>query len=329
MRNRRSKSNPIESCRRRNGLVNGSPGRALNVMERRSHFSKTLIVATLATLAGAGGCHAINSFRPTPNNVPVVFETAPDAQRLVQAINANTAEVRQLSCDIHIRMDGVPPLSGSLIVEKPRRMRLMAGLIGISEMGVDVGSNDDEFWIWNKAAVAGQVPAIYFAKHAEFAQSALRQMIPFEPQWIIDALGLMSLPTDGSIQGPLTRADGRYELRLETPTSLGLVTKILVVDPKTGLVQQQSIYDSQLKLIAYANAIQHQYFEAYHASLPRRIEIVAFGPDRSRNAITVDLGGHKINQLYGDPERQWLMPQPADAQRVDLAKAAAIPTQAP
>jgi hypothetical protein len=190
-------------------------------MERRSHFSKALVTVTLVALTAIGGCRAVNPFRPPPSNVPVVFETAPDALRLVQAINANTADVRQLSCDIQIRMDGVPPLSGSLIVEKPRRMRLKAGLIGISEMGVDVGSNDDEFWIWNKAAVAGQVPTIYFAKHDEFARSSLRQMIPFEPQWIIDALGLMSLPIDGSIQGPLTRTDSRYELRLETPTPSG------------------------------------------------------------------------------------------------------------
>jgi hypothetical protein len=90
-------------------------------------------------------------------------------------------------------------------------------------------------------------------------------------------------------------------------------------------VQQQSIYDSQA-MIAYANAIEHQCFEEYH-SLPRRIVIVAFGPDRS--ATPSQWTGHKINELYGDPERQWLMPQPADAQRVDLAKTTPLTAQAP
>ena len=328
MRNRQNPSKPIN----RSTLVRarqGIPGRALSVKDRRSRNLTVFAAALLAVLVGTGGCRTMNPFQPPPNSAPVVFEAAPDQQRLIQVINANTAEVRQLSCEIQIRMDGVPPLSGTLIVEKPRRLRLKAGLIGISEMGVDVGSNDDEFWIWNKAAIGGQVPAIYFAKHSEFAQSSMRQMIPFEPQWIIDALGLMTLPNDVSIQGPFTRADGRYELRQEAQTAAGLVTKILVVDPKTGLVQQQSIYNAQLKLIAYANAIQHQYFEEYHASLPRRIEIVAIGPDHRPNAITVDLSGHKINQLYGDPALQWLMPQPSDAKRVDLAKMTSQPNQAP
>lgn len=271
----------------------------------------------------------MNPFQSSPSNIPQVFETKPELSQLIQVINANSAAVRQLSCDIQIRMEGVPPLSGTLIAEKPRRMRLKAGLIGISEMGIDVGSNDDEFWLWTKSSAGGQTPAIYFAKHAEFAQSTLRRSIPFEPQWIIDALGLLALPDDGSIQGPFTRGDGRYELRQEMQTPAGAATKILVVDPKTGLVQQQSIYDGQLNLIAYANAIQHQYFEETHACLPRRIEIVAVGPDRRRNSLTVDLAGYKINQLYGDPEWQWTMPQPADAQWIDLSKSPASAAQVP
>lgn len=299
-------------------------------MERRSRSTNVFAALVGAAAFGmAGGCRAINPFRAPEANVPVVFDVAPDSHQLIQAINANTADVRQLNCDIQIRMDGVPPLSGTLIVEKPRRMRLKAGLIGISEMGIDVGSNDQEFWIWNKAAVGGQAPAIYFAKHNEFAQSTLRRALPIEPQWIIDALGLLNLPDDGTIQGPFPRSDGRFELRQESQTQLGPVTKILVVDSRTGLVQQQSIYDAQLNLIAYANAIQHQYLAQHHVSLPRRIEIVAMGPDRRPTPFTIDLAGHKINELYGDPERQWSMPKPADAQWVDLAKASSLPVQVP
>ncbi len=296
--------------------------------ERRLRFSQ-IIFALIVFLVLGNGCRTVNSFRSPGERAPVVFSTAPDLGGLVNAINANTAEVRQLSCDIQIRMDGVPPLSGTLIVEKPRRMRLKAGLIGISEMGVDVGSNDEEFWVWNKSAFGGQAPAIYFAKHSEFAKSSMRQSIPLEPQWIIDALGLISLEPKGLIQSPLVRADGRYELRMEMQTRHGPVTKKLVVDSTTGLVLQQAVYDANMRLIAYSNAVEHQYFTEFHASLPRQIKLVVIGPDGRPNSLTVNLAGHEINKLYGDPDRQWTMPQPSDVQWVDLAKTTSLTSQAP
>jgi hypothetical protein len=282
------------------------------------------LVALGIAAAVAVGCRSMNPFQPPPASVPIVFESAPGLRQLIQAVNSNSAEVQQLHCDVQIRMEGVPPLSGTLIVEKPRRLRLKAGLIGMTEMGVDVGSNDDAFWIWTKSAAGGQAPAFYFAKHTEFAQSPIRQALPFEPQWIIDALGLVTLPDDGTVQGPFPRADGRYELRQDQLDSAGGTTKIMVVDAKTGLVQQQSIYNAQHELVGYANAIQHQYLEAFKSSLPRRIEIVAIGPDRRPTSLTVDLAGYEINQLYGDPARQWAMPQPADAQWIDLAQSAKL-----
>lgn len=285
--------------------------------------------ALIILVAACNGCRSINPFRSPANNVPVVFSTAPDLNGLLQAINANTAEVRQLSSNVQIRMNGIPPLSGTLIAEKPHRLRLKAGLIGISEMGVDAGSNDQEFWIWSKSSLGGQSPAMYFAKHAEFNQLSPRLSIPIQPQWIIEALGLVDLPRDGSIQGPSIRKDGRLELRQETATANGRLTKIMVVDPKTGLIQQQSIYGTDLQLIAYVNAAQHQYFEKFHASLPRHIELVVIGPDRRANSMTVDLAGHEINQLYGDPQRQWEMPRPTDAQWIDLAKSSMGGFQAP
>lgn len=292
-------------------------GRKPTLLRPRRTKSRWLVLIGLVALAG--GCRAVDPFRSVPTAAPVIFEAAPDLGQLTQAINANSAAVRQLSCDVQVRMEGVPPLSGTLIVEKPRRLRLKAGLIGITEMGIDVGSNDEEFWIWNKTAIGGQVPTIYFAQHAAFAQSAARQSFPLEPQWVIDALGLMTLADDGSLQGPIPRPDGRYEIRQQLQTANGPATKVLVVDAKTGLVQQQSIYDARQNRIAYVNAIQHEYFAEYQTALPRRIEIVA-GADGNTSTLTVDLAGHKLNQLYGDPERQWSMPRPADAQAVDLAR---------
>jgi hypothetical protein len=264
----------------------------------------------------------LDPYRSAGQPAPVIFSEPPDAERLVRAINANTSEVRQLSCDVHIRTEGVPMLSGTLIVERPRKMRLKAGLAGISEMGFDVGSNDEEFWFWSKAAAGGQAPTIFHAKHSEFAASPARQSLPFEPQWVIDALGMLALPEDGSVQSAPRRADGMHELRLDVQTPAGPITRTYVADPKTGLVLQQSLYDANRRLIAYVSASHHHYFADSRASLPGRIELIVIGPEQQRTTVTMDLAGHEINQLYGDPEQQWTMPQPSDARSIDLARMA-------
>jgi hypothetical protein len=288
------------------------------------------LAALAAVLAVIGtGCRLGDPFRTPATNVPVLFESAPSREALIGAMEGNTAQVRQLSCDIQMRIDGVPPLSGTLILEKPRRLRLKAGLIGISDMGIDLGSNDEEFWLWNKSALGGQAPAIYFARYRDFENALARQAIPLEPQWIMDALGLLTLPPAHELHGPTMRPDGRYELRHQSSASDGGITKSLIIDPRTGLVQQQSLYDANQQLIAWANAMHHRYFDEFGVSLPQRVEFFVVGADRRINKISLDMAGHRINQLFGDPTRQWTRPQPNDAQWIDLAQAAPSSVQAP
>ncbi len=270
---------------------------------------------------GAGGCQLAGPFQQTSSPpIPIAFQTTPTANELIETLNANTQEVRQLSSDVRVRITGAPPLSGTLIVDKPRNLRMKAGLIGMTEMGFDVGSNDSEFWLWTKMAVGDEPPTLYFARHDEYESSPLRQVLPLEPQWILDSIGLTHLSLDDVSAGPFLRPDGRYELRQTITGASGDFTKILVIDPKTGLLKQQAIYNPSQRLMAYANAIQHQYDVEHHTSLPRRIELYVLDGTGKTNSIVIDLANLKINQLYGDPNLQWARPHPNDARIVDLAK---------
>ena len=119
----------------------------------------------------------------------MVFEQRPELDQIIANLKSQSDKVRQVRAEVRFPMDGVQGrLRGTMHVERPDRFRFKAGLLGISEMGVDVGSNEELFWIWSRANLPGQPPALYYASHLDYQHSELQQMIPLEPSWIIDAL---------------------------------------------------------------------------------------------------------------------------------------------
>ncbi len=77
-------------------------------------------------------------------------------------------------------------LRGKMIAQKPRNFLLGADLFGNRE--VDLGSNDKEFWYWIKKA---DPPYQFFWSYKNLAAGrANRIPFPFQPDWIIEALGM-------------------------------------------------------------------------------------------------------------------------------------------
>ncbi len=284
-----------------------------------------LLGAVALTSIGQAGCQVFGRNRNHQIAAPVAFESTPTIEQIIGQISQQTANVRQLQSDVRVSIDGLPTLRGTLAVEKPDKMRLIAGLLGVSEMGVDVGSNSDRFWIWSKASLPGVQPAIYFARHSEYQSSAMRQMIPLEPKWLIDALGLVQFDPADQHQGPFVRPDGRYEIHSFHRSPTGPVTRVTVVDPRFGWINQQTIYDQTGHRIAYADSIKYEFYPELNVSLPKRIELHVFQADGKSTTVVVDASTYRLNSIYGDPEKLWAMPMPSDVQVVDLASAAPGP----
>jgi hypothetical protein len=279
----------------------------------------------LGLLSSQTGCQIFSRFRTEPDVAPIVFQQAPDQQQLLSYLNAQAQKVKQLKTNVRVSLDGMPTLRGSLVLERPKRLRLKAGLLGVSEMGVDVGSNDDGFWVWTKASLPGEKPAIYFASHEAYQNSPIRKALPFDPAWIIDALGFVEFSPTDRHDGPFQRSDGRYEIRSYIQTAAGPTARISVVDPKHGWIVQQAIYDSTGRRVAYVDSIKHKLYPLAEVSLPERIEIHVFQPDGREMKLVVDADDYTINTLYGDPARMWVMPNPPDIPKIDLAQVPAAP----
>ncbi len=276
--------------------------------------------SVLVLLATVSGCAQFRTMLTPPPPAPVVFQGLPTSDQLMATIAFNSRAVQQLECDVKVTMDGLPTgASGTLLVERPDRLRLKVGVLGMTDSGIDIGNNEELFWVFNKSSFGGQTPAIYFARHAEFRDSAMQQSLQLQPQWLIDALGLLELDSTVRLEGPFQRHDGFLELRAMTATSGGEMNRVLVIDPRHGWILQQAIYDPGQRLVAWSKSTRFRYYPDHQASLPGHVELNLVSPDRQTTRLAVTLHSHNINRLYVDPAVTWQMPQPADVPRIDLS----------
>jgi hypothetical protein len=298
-----------------------APGRISSVSSRLGRWRRLAFVLLALACCCQSGCQVFRSFRDGPEPLPVVFNQPPSQQQLMDALNARVQTIEQLQSNISLEAKGMPKLKGVLQVERPDRLRLKAGLMGVSDLGIDVGSNAEQFWVWSKAALPGHSPAIYFASHRELQQSPNRPAIPIDPQWIFDAMGLSTFGKNEFVQGPFVGPNQMVILLATRQTSAGPVVRRTVLNPLTASIYQQAIYDSNNRLIAYSNSLNHRRYEDPAVSLPHRIELFVFDSSQNSNRMVVEMGEYKINSLYGDPDKMWTMPNAEGVPRVNLATA--------
>ena len=255
---------------------------------------------------------------PVAPAAPVVRQPSSAQVQLIKTLNARARAVKQLNAPVTVKIPGAPKIKGSLQVEFPKRMRLKAGVLGVSEMGVDAGSNEQQFWVWSKMALPGSPAALYFANHDQYQNSQARSQIPLEPEQIINALGLVELDTNGRHYGPFP--EGKKHVRLYTIENVNGArqTRMLLINASTAAVEQTSVYDQSNQLVAYANALKFKNYKQHNISLPQKIEIHVVQPGQSDFVMKVDLGSFSVNSLFGDPNQMWAMPDARNVKRVDL-----------
>ncbi len=280
-----------------------------------------LLSITLCNLLLSTGCQLFDRFRQTRPAVPVVLDTQPTLEQLIAAIESQTQQVRQIKTDVRVTMDGLPAtLRGDLQIERPARLRLQAGVMNMNELGFDLGSNDEYFWIWKKAALPNDPPMLYYARHLDYQTSPMQQMTQLQPQWLLDALGFVEFrPSDRHV-GPVPKSNGRVAIQSYIQTPTGMRVRECEVDPKRAIVLRQTFYDGQGRQIAYIDSSHHTFLPDQQASLPQQVDIYVTNPQGGHSKLSVLTGNYVANALYGDPQRLWEMPNPPDVAKVNLGQ---------
>ena len=165
------------------------------------------------------------------------------AEEFVAYMNRQSASIQSLRYDdvgLKATLPGqpwVPALrSGMLVAQKPKNFRMQAGL-ALGGDQLDIGSNAQEFWMYVKQPK----PTYLFCTHADFPKVQDDLPVPFEPDWVLQALGMASYDSNRKYDVEISDKQRAYYLRYEDTTPAGQkVTKVteFAGDPAEGSVPQ-------------------------------------------------------------------------------------------
>jgi hypothetical protein len=213
---------------------------------------------------------------PPPGNVPT-----PTVAALVHYMDENAQRVRSLRCDdvdlgVSHGIIQLANLPTKLACQQPRSFRMQANLAGMDE--VDLGSNDQEFWYWIKKADPHQFFCPYQALDEK---RPVRLPFPFQPSWVMEALGMGSYGPAERYQLVVegNREPTRYKLIEHTTGPQGnKVRKVIVFNARKQEGSSPQVTDFLLLDDATGNElcsarVQEVYRDANGAVVPKRLQL--------------------------------------------------------
>ncbi len=264
-----------------------------------------------------------NPFAAAGPPAPEVLLGGSSLDQVVAAVNLNAAQVvsyQSNNASITVPgMPGIPLLRGNLAAQLPGKVRLQAST-ALTGPEVDLGSNNELFWFWVKR---NEPPALYFSRHDQFTGSAAQQMMPIEPQWLLDAMGMMQFSPNDHHEGPFPHGNGTLEIRSVIQTRNGQMSKSTVIDARRAWVLEQHVYDHTGTLVASTRARSHTFHPAAGVSLPQNIELRL---PAAKLALSIDVGTVQLNQMPDNPQ-MWSLPVLSGYPQVDLGASGAVPQQ--
>jgi len=292
-----------------------------NAMNRRSI---TVVFALL--LAGAvPGCRWNSMFRrPGSEPAPILFSALPTKDEAIAALNANTSRVRTLQTQgATVAVPGLPAISADLALERPLNLRFRAGT-NWTGPELDLGSNQELFWFW---AARNTPPQVMYARHDRFGMCRARDVLPVEPAWLVEALGLVEIDPALASE-PVSTGNGRIEIRSRVSTPQGEATRLVQLDEKHGWLLEQHLLDPQGKIKASARLSGHEYYPLDGVSLARRIDVQI---PQAEMRFTLDVTKYSINLPFTDGQALFQLPQETlkGYEFVDIADPNFIPVSMP
>ena len=196
--------------------------------------SLLIIVASVAA-SGASCPQVLRGYQVGTMPLPRTLPAHPSLDQIIAAVHDNTQRVRScMATQAVLVVPGVPRLSARVACEPPRRFRLQAQT-AITGPELDIGSNDDLFWLWLRQH---KPPIVAFCRHDQYAQSAARRLLPIRADWMPEMLGLVNFRPEDRHQGPFPLPDGRIEIRSTIDAADGELLKSTILDGTTGAGQR-------------------------------------------------------------------------------------------
>ena len=279
-----------------------------------SRWLSLLLVVAVAASSGASCPQVLRGYQVGTMPLPRALPPQPSLEQVLAAVHDNTQRVRSLtSAQAVLVVPGVPRLSARVACEPPRRFRLQAQT-SLTGPELDIGSNDDLFWIWLRQH---QPPITAFCRHDRYARSEARNLLPIRADWMPELLGLVNFRTEDSHDGPHPLPDGRLEIRTRLKADDDELLKSTILDGTTGLVAEQHLFTPAGERLASVRTTRYRVDPASGAALPHVVEVSwpASGVDFKLELTAITVNGASL-----DPVQLWQMPAYPGYEPIDLAE---------
>ncbi len=278
-------------------------------------FGTLLVAGWLMTMQGCAGIGGFR-FRGSRDQLAAVprprFSDDPQMEEVVDHLNQNVRKLHSWQAhSVKIRANNMS-LSGTLAVEEGQHLRLVVQSIVGHE--VDMGSNDDVFWIWAKR----MEPSYVYCRHDQIEGARQALGVPFEPEWLMQALGVAPIETT-NLTMQIDPSGQHARLVQPVLTAHGHpIQKVMQVDLVRGVITEHCIYDARGAKVAQAHLDDFRIDKQSGAVLPRRVKL---DWPQNQMSLVMNLGQVEINPT-SIPSQIWDMPQMPGVQMVDLGKEA-------
>ncbi len=275
-----------------------------------------------------------------PKNIGAVQQVSAD--QLVGYLNSHATRLQSISygdATVSAR-EGVlryPTLRGNLSASQPRNFRMVAKG-GLVDAKVDFGSNPEQFWAYVSAPT--MQPMYVFASHNDFeaGKAKLPGNMPFEPDWVLQSMGMITFPTELPYTVTQDERARTYTLSWPATTPNGLQIRKEIVfgaddaDARYNQpqVRKHLIRDAKGKIIVSAEIKSARTVPAggndpqsgrpFVIQYPSEVELKW---EEQKFEMTLKLDSAKVNQAMTpqDSRRLFDLPNISGAQPVDLAYA--------
>ena len=278
-------------------------------------------------VCGGATCAKRQVASPFPPPPPINLGGQSSLEEVIAAIN-RTSSVRQLSTNTAkvemLSMPSIPRLSATMHLQRDKDFRLRASLPIVLGAGLDMGSNQELFWL---EVPEGIRKTLYFARHDQYQQQLSRAVLPVDPSFVMDSLGLIQVNPSEVVAGPVLRQDGKLELRTTQMTPSGLYQRVLYVERQAGYVTDQLLYNPSGILVAQSAATNHVYYSDQGVALPHQVRLDLKPVGEQELSMQIDISSYTVNQLLTNDPQLFVIPSGA-SQTVDLTQMGAIPPTA-
>jgi hypothetical protein len=246
---------------------------------------------------------------------------------LVEHLNANSRRLVAWKCSnakIAVRPPGMPITlnpSAYVAVERDMNFRLRATLF--SSDVADFGSNAEEFWFWIRDCEPNRV---FHARHEELPEVSRRLPVPFQPAWLMEALGVREIdPAKITVQQPGPEANTVNLVFEDVSPSGERIRREMLVDSRLGIILGHTLYDGTGRMVARARLSDHRR-EPAGVVMPHRVRLEF---PQSEMVMTMDLGEIEVNPS-DIPQQVWLRPEIPGSPPFDMGERLALaPGRAP